>query len=611
MTIGSRDLSNMLASYTIVLASIEPWIAIAVAKSLKAFGAKVLGVVNYALEPCRFSRYFDQVFVLSGVSRKSSLWAVRVAEVASTYGADLVIPVYFVDLVSFSSHSWVFDKLGVKLAAPNINDVLKASRKDGLEGLVGDLINVPRSLLYMSPDEINLESVKSLRLPIVVKGVSDGSKPEYFSSYELAIERARNRTPCIVQEYVAGVGRGYYAVAFNGEVLLEFTHERIYETDPSGGGSIAARGPLTDPRLFKLGRGIVRRLNWTGPLMVETKWVPTTGEYYLMELNPKFWGSLALPVSLGYHFPAVLALAYLEGLDVAKDFSKRLLVQRKGEYFFLLGGLYYLPRMPRVWISMMINSRIVKSEFELFDPARVFMQFALGILGEVRSRKGWQSSLDLSLFRLKSTLKKLQAPIAGVIFDLDGTLVKLQIPWSTVRRALRSKNLIYEWEDIREGFARLWNEDRSLYHKASMIVEEFELKYSRDMEILVDVDTLNDIRKEYKLTYCLATLQPESISKDVLRRAGLHVDLVLGRDSGLGPIKENLYYACIGTKYGQGRYIAFDDDMVNIVSALRAGCIPITVTESKYHKVRSLRIGIPFSEPRHLHRAILSLLKGK
>jgi beta-phosphoglucomutase-like phosphatase (HAD superfamily) len=611
MTIGSRDLSNMLASYTIVLASIEPWIAIAVAKSLKAFGAKVLGVVNYALEPCRFSRYFDQVFVLSGVSRKSSLWAVRVAEVASTYGADLVIPVYFVDLVSFSSHSWVFDKLGVKLAAPNINDVLKASRKDGLEGLVGDLIKVPSSLLYMSSDEINLESVKSLRLPIVVKGISDGSKPEYFSSYELAIERARNRTPCIVQEYVAGVGRGYYAVAFSGEVLLEFTHERIYETDPSGGGSIAARGPLTDPRLFKLGRGIVRRLNWTGPLMVETKWVPTTGEYYLMELNPKFWGSLALPVSLGYHFPAVLALAYLEGLDVAKDFSKRLLVQRKGEYFFLLGGLYYLPRMPRVWISMMINSRIVKSEFELFDPARVFMQFALGILGEVRSRKEWQSSLDLSLFRLKSTLKELQAPIAGVIFDLDGTLVKLQIPWSTVRRALRSKNLIYEWEDIREGFARLWNEDRSLYHKASMIVEEFELKYLRDMEILVDVDTLNDIRKEYKLTYCLATFQPESISKNVLRGIGLHVDLVLGRDSGLGPVKENLYYACIGTKYGQGRYIAFDDDMVNIVSALRVGCIPITVTESKYHKVRSLRIGIPFSEPQHLHRAILSLLKGK
>jgi beta-phosphoglucomutase-like phosphatase (HAD superfamily) len=220
-------------------------------------------------------------------------------------------------------------------------------------------------------------------------------------------------------------------------------------------------------------------------------------------------------------------------------------------------------------------------------------------------------SLDLSLFRLKSTLKKLQAPIAGVIFDLDGTLVKLQIPWSTVRRALRSKNLIYEWEDIREGFARLWNEDRSLYHKASMIVEEFELKYLRDMEILVDVDTLNDIRKEYKLTYCLVTFQPESISKDVLRRIGLHVDLVLGRDSGLGPVKENLYYACIGTKYGQGRYIAFDDDMVNIVSALRVGCIPITVTESKYHKVRSLRIGIPFSEPRHLHRAILSLLKGK
>jgi predicted ATP-grasp superfamily ATP-dependent carboligase/beta-phosphoglucomutase-like phosphatase (HAD superfamily) len=610
MTTGLKNFSDLLASYTVVLASTGFPKALAMARSLKAFGAKVLGVTNYALDPHRFSRFFDRVIVLGGVDEKSSSWAIHVAEVASTHGADLVLPVGFVDVVTFSSYLEVFDRLHVRLAAPKASAVLKVSRKDALEELVGDLVCVPRSLFYASPSKVNLEAVKSLRLPLVVKGIGDKSRPEYFSSFELAAERAKERAPCLVQEYVAGKGRGYYAVAFDGEVLIDFAHERIYESDPSGGGSIAARGLNLDPRLFKLGRKIVRRLNWTGPLMVETKWVPTRGEYHLLELNPKFWGSLPLPVSLGYHFPTVLAVAYLKGLDVAKDFCRRLLVRRSGEYYFLLDGLYYMFWIPEVWVNMLISSRVVSSDIDLLDPARVVMQFAGAVLGELRLRKEWSNGLISSLSRLKDIFKRFRETIAGVIFDLDGTLVNLRIPWLEASRILCSDGLLYKWENIREGFVRLWNEDKSLYDKASLIVEEFERKYSRNMKIMADVDALNNIRREYRLTYCLMTFQSESVVRDIIQKIGLHVDLVLGRDSGFGPLKENFYHECLKNKYSAGKFIVLDDDVTNIVDALRLGYLPIWVTESKYHKINSLRLGIPHTDPRHLHAAILSLLKA-
>jgi predicted ATP-grasp superfamily ATP-dependent carboligase/FMN phosphatase YigB (HAD superfamily) len=575
------------------------------AQSLKVFGARVLGVTHHTTDPYRFSRFFDRVIVLRGVDERSASWAVHVAEIAAAQGADLVFPVGFVDAVTFSSRAKVFKRLGVKLAAPETGAVLRVSRKDALAELVGDIVRVPRTIPCASTSVVVLDAIKSLQLPLVVKGLGDASKPEYFSSYELAAERAKERAPCLVQEYVAGKGRGYFAVAFNGYVLMEFTHERIYEYDPAGGASVAARGPILDPRLFRLGREIVRRLEWTGPLMVETKWVPATGEYYLLELNPKFWGSLALPVSLGYHFPAALAVAYLKGVDAAKEFCKHLMVQ-SGEYYFLLDGLFYLFRIPETWAGMLARSRIVRSDIDLTDPARVAMQSLIAIVGGLRSRREWKRGLAVASSRLKTTLKSSK-PIAGVVFDLDGTLVRLKVPWSEVRRKLCSEGLLYDWESIRQGFTRLWYSDKNLYYSASRIVEGFEREYMRNMEILVNVNMLNDIKQNFELGYYIVTFQAESVAKDIVQRTGLRVDLIIGRDSVFGPVKENVFHKGLNCR-NYGNFVVFDDDLTNIISALRAGFLSVLVAENKYDKIHLLRLGIPFTEAKHLHDAILSLL---
>jgi predicted ATP-grasp superfamily ATP-dependent carboligase/beta-phosphoglucomutase-like phosphatase (HAD superfamily) len=607
MTIGLKCSSSILAQHAVLLASAGSRKALAMAQSLKAFGARVLGVTHYTTDPHRFSRFFDRVIVLRGVDRESASWAVHVAEIAAAQGADLVFPVDFMDVVTFSSRAKVFKRLGMKLAAPETGAVLRVSRKDALAELVGDIVRVPRTIPCASTGVVVLDAIKSLQLPLVVKGLGDASKPEYFSSYELAAERAKERAPCLVQEYVAGKGRGYYAITFNGEILIEFTHERVYETDPSGGASIAARGPILDPRLFRLGREIVRRLEWTGPLMVETKWVPATGEYYLLELNPKFWGSLALPVSLGYHFPAALAVAYLKGVDEAKEFCRKLSV-RNGEYYFLLDGLFYTFRIPEVWISMFVRSRIVRSDINLKDPVRVTAHLATGMLGGMRSRKEWTSCLILADTRLKSYLRSLREKITGVIFDLDGTLINFRVPWQEVKRKLYSDGILYKWENIREGLFRLWNVDKNLYNKASLIIEEFEYKYLDNVEILANVKALNDIRKEYKLSYHIATFQSKNVANEIIHSINLQVDSIVGRDNGFGPLKEEFYRACL--RNAKGKTIVFDDDLTNVISALRVGYLPIWVTEHNYHRFASLRLGIPYLDPRHLHIAISTLAKG-
>ncbi|MCC6005573.1 MAG: HAD family hydrolase, partial [Thermofilum sp.] len=308
------------------------------------------------------------------------------------------------------------------------------------------------------------------------------------------------------------------------------------------------------------------------------------------------------------HFPAALAVAYLKGVDAAKEFCKHLMVQ-SGEYYFLLDGLFYLFRIPETWAGMLARSRIVRSDIDLTDPARVAVQSLFAMVGGLRSRREWKRGLAVASSRLKATLK-LSKPIAGVVFDLDGTLVRLKVPWSEVRRKLYSEGLLYGWESIRQGFTRLWYSDKNLYYSASRIVESFEREYLHNMEILVNVSMLNDIKQNYELGYYIVTFQAESVAKDIVQRMGLRVDLIIGRDSGFGPVKENIFHKGLNYR-NHGNFAAFDDDLTNIISALRAGFLSVLVAENKYNKIHSLRLGIPFAEPKHLHDAILSLLRDR
>jgi predicted ATP-grasp superfamily ATP-dependent carboligase len=54
---------------------------------------------------------------------------------------------------------------------------------------------------------------------------------------------------------------------------------------------------------------LLAELKWQGVAMVEWKIDPRTGTAMLMEINPRFWGSLELSVRSGVDFPVLYARA--------------------------------------------------------------------------------------------------------------------------------------------------------------------------------------------------------------------------------------------------------------------------------------------------------------
>jgi hypothetical protein len=128
---------------------------------------------------------------------------------------------------------------------------------------------------------------------------------------ELAAVDARD---AVIQEYIPGEGCGFFALFEHGRDRAIFMHKRLREYPVTGGASTAAES-ITDGTLRDLGLTLLRALDWHGVAMVEFKRDRRDSQQKLMEVNPKFWGSLDLSIAAGVDFPWLAVRMALGQLD--------------------------------------------------------------------------------------------------------------------------------------------------------------------------------------------------------------------------------------------------------------------------------------------------------
>jgi predicted ATP-grasp superfamily ATP-dependent carboligase/protein-tyrosine-phosphatase len=228
----------------------------------------------------------------------------------------LIIPVTERTLVALSGRRERFAH--VKIAMPDLQSleiVLDKSKTIAL----ADRLGVPRPQGVMLSSIERLSELKeTLKFPLVLKpvrsiGSTQGGASHLQVSYafdanelQAGCTHALRFGPVLLQEFVSGVGVGIELVARNGEILYAFQHRRIHEVPLTGGGSSLRKSEPVMPQLLEASRRLVEALGWNGVAMVEFKLDPVSNEFYLMEINGRFWGSLPLAVAAGADFPSML-----------------------------------------------------------------------------------------------------------------------------------------------------------------------------------------------------------------------------------------------------------------------------------------------------------------
>jgi len=328
--------------------------ALVVTRSLGQKGIKVYTAEEYSPYLSSFSRYSKKSFKYPSPRRNPGSFISWLINILKKEDIRTVIPTHSRDTYVISMYKKeIEEETAVPIPVPEYSALKLANDKGTLIKFAKKLgIPVPKTYHIKSLEELK-DIADSIMYPAVIKvresssslGVEYAYSPQELTQTYNKIVRAYKLPPekyPIIQEYIQGGGYGVSLLFNNGKLKAKFTHKRIREY-PITGGPSTCRTSIRFPRMERYAIKLLKHLKWHGVAMVEFKVESITGTPFLLEVNPRFWGSLYQAIESGVDFPYLLYKMAVEG-DVDSTFSYKTGVITRNYFIDLVAIINYIRR---------------------------------------------------------------------------------------------------------------------------------------------------------------------------------------------------------------------------------------------------------------------------
>jgi len=266
----------------------------------------------FALDaPALRSRYIHQVHLLPYYLEDGSQWLAAMQALLNAQHFAMVLPCEERSLLPLFAHQSVMPASTV-LAIPNAASLAAFFDKLNTRQLAARCdVPLPRGHVWQATSSV-AQVQAELGFPMAAK---------HRQSYRLAQLYVRTQVRLLddaaaltqwlhsqqpapgavfFEQVFAGIGLGVSVLCHQGRVLQAFEHHRANEL--AGTSYYRKSMPLDAARLQAVAR-MVAAVGYTGLAMFEFKLNPDTGQWVLLEVNARPWGSLPLPVAWGVDFP--------------------------------------------------------------------------------------------------------------------------------------------------------------------------------------------------------------------------------------------------------------------------------------------------------------------
>ena len=115
----------------------------------------------------------------------------------------------------------------------------------------------------------------------------------------------------MVQPFLFGTGEGIFGLNGPNGVRKWSAHRRLRTVNPLGSGSSACKSIKISDHPIEAAERMLRKVNWPGMFMIELL-RDSNNKLWFMELNGRSWGSMALALRLGLHYPAWTVMQILD-----------------------------------------------------------------------------------------------------------------------------------------------------------------------------------------------------------------------------------------------------------------------------------------------------------
>ncbi len=308
---------------SVIVTNAKSRIAYNIVRSLGKRGIRVYSA-DHVLRAMSFaSRFSRGHFVYPSPFRDQAAFIECLVEHGRRLKADVLIPVYE-ETFLLAKFRHLLPK-EMKLVLPDYEKILLAHNKDRWTGIARDIgIPVPRS--YSIDEARNGNGIAgTLRFPVLIKPGQGGgawgitqvdSRDDLLRAVEKETYLDRPWDRFFIQEKIEDHDTICVAMlAKEGGIRAKIAYRQVRDF-PARGGQATFRISLHNEQAEHYFQQLLEKLEWHGVCQGDFVVDRKSGVPYLIDINPRFWGSLIQAIASGVDFPYLVYRIAIDG-DVA------------------------------------------------------------------------------------------------------------------------------------------------------------------------------------------------------------------------------------------------------------------------------------------------------
>ena len=323
---------------SILVTDVDRRKSLPIIRSLGQAGVKVIGLSHTGLPVGGLSRYCARTLRCPDYKQTPEDWIAFIERTCADHRPTAFLPLEDAAIEICLAHPECFTPYTRALLPTS--DVMEIAYDKWKTVQVAERVGVPVPKSFC-PE--SLEDVRELARgwqggAVIKPRKTSGSRGIAFVDSAQQIEQAwravsRDYPRPIIQQRIdhKGTGLGVFVLIDEaGKPLALFGHKRLREYPIKGGPSTLCMSHRDDELIDRSLR-LLREIDFRGVAMVEFKVDTKSGETLLLEINPRFWGSVGLSIAAGVNFPllyhkAAARMPVEPELEYAPDIYRRWLL---------------------------------------------------------------------------------------------------------------------------------------------------------------------------------------------------------------------------------------------------------------------------------------------
>jgi len=270
-------------------------------------GIQIFVMAELWLLPIRFSRFVHK-FSFFPPNNDPEKWIERVNEQTLRHSIDVILPMY----VTASRHLIEFREKLAKPEALLLPPNLEAFDTANNKGALADFLKkhgIPEpEFWHLEPDSREQKVSEMGPYPVMLKPTLDSGAGKGIKRFDTPDELADFlratplKSPCFVQQCIDGDDMGCHVLCKDGQILAYVMQKGFLFSRKAFTPQVGME-LIFEEAVYQQVRSLMKNLNWSGLADLDLRLERNSGEFMILEINPRPWLTILGSNVAGVNFP--------------------------------------------------------------------------------------------------------------------------------------------------------------------------------------------------------------------------------------------------------------------------------------------------------------------